>query len=59
MFGVKQFCTFRAVPYADMADVDAICSVWNTDCEDECEGAEMVADSVSAGGCGLFGVELV
>lgn len=59
VFGVKQFCTFRAVPYADMADVDAVCSVWDTDSEDECESEEMVADGAGAGGGSLFGLELV
>ena len=42
-----------------MADVDAICCVWGTDSEDECEGAKVVADSAGAGGGSLFGMELV
>ena len=42
-----------------MADVDAVCSVWDTDSEDECESAEVVADGAGAGGGSLFGLELV
>ena len=47
------------ISHAHMADVDAICCVWGTDSEDECESEEMVADGAGAGGGSLFGLELV
>ena len=40
-------------------DVDAVCGVWDTDSEDECESEEVVADGAGGGSGGLFGVELV
>lgn len=56
---LERVCAVRAVPYADMADANAFRGVWNTDSEDECESEEVVADGAGAGGCRLFGVELV
>ena len=51
--------TVRTIPYANMADVDAICCIWCSDCKDECEGTKMVPDSIGDRSGGLFGVELV
>ena len=42
-----------------MADVDAVCRIWNTDRQDECESEKVVADGAGAGGGSLFGLELV
>ena len=55
----ERVCAVRTLPYADMADVDAVCGIWDTDREYECESEEVVADGAGAGGRRLFGMELV
>lgn len=57
--GAIELCAVRAFPHADMADADALCGIWNTNREDEWKGAEVVPDSIGAGGGSMLGVELV
>ena len=55
----ERICPIRAIPYAGMADVDAICSVWDTDCENKWKSAEMVPHCLgNRDGC-VLGLELV
>ena len=34
--GDESFCSIGSIPHADMADVDVVCSVWDTGGESEC-----------------------
>lgn len=56
---LERVCALRTIPYAGDTFVDAVCRIWNTDREDECEGAKVVSACVSAGGSSMSGLELV
>ena len=58
-FGVKSICAIRTIPHADLAVLDAVCSLWYSDGENESENAKMVPCCVGSGSCGVFGMELV
>ena len=44
----ESLCAVGAIPHAGVANVDALCRIWNTDSKDECEGEKV--DSHRIGG---------
>ena len=55
----ESFCAVGAIPHAGMADGPVICSIWNTNSDNEHASAKVVPNSIGVrSGC-MFGVELV